>query len=332
MRWLPFVLSCLAAFPGASLAAKKSSADVFQDFHAKTQSSAPLKLTDASYKRLTTAPRNYTAAVLLTALDSKYGCELCHKFQPEWDVLARSWAKGDKAGNSRLILAYLDFNEGRDTFMSLGLQSAPQLMLFEPTTGPHAVTSSSPYLTYDFSSGALNAETVADWIGRHLADRPVPSIHRPINYFAWVVKTVSFLGVAGALFRLWPYVLPFIQSRNVWAGISLVGILLFTSGHMYNQIRHVPYVAGDGRGGVSYFAPGFQSQYGLETQIVAFLYGLLSFATISLALKAPRTRDTYAQQFMIIAWGAAVVLLYSYLMSVFRIKNGGYPFSLFPFM
>jgi oligosaccharyltransferase complex subunit gamma len=38
---------------------------------------------------------------------------------------------------------------------------------------------------------------------------------------------------------------------------------------MFNHIRKVPYVAGDGRGGVSYFAGGFSNQYGLETQIVA---------------------------------------------------------------
>ena len=38
---------------------------------------------------------------------------------------------------------------------------------------------------------------------------------------------------------------------------------------MFNHIRKVPYVAADGKGGVSYFAGGFQNQFGLETQIVA---------------------------------------------------------------
>jgi oligosaccharyltransferase complex subunit gamma len=66
-----------------------------------------------------------------------------------------------------------------------------------------------------------------------------------------------------------PYVLPIIQNRNLWAAVSLISILLFTSGHMFNQIRKVPYVAGDGKGGISYFAGGFQTQYGLETQIIA---------------------------------------------------------------
>ena len=63
--------------------------------------------------------------------------------------------------------------------------------------------------------------------------------------------------------------LPIIQNRNIWAAVSLIAILLFNSGQMYNHIRKVPYVSGDGKGGLSYFAPGFQNQFGLETQIVA---------------------------------------------------------------
>lgn len=78
-------------------------------------------------------------------------------------------------------------------------------------------------------------------------------------------------GALTACYVAGPYVLPIIQNRTVWAAITLISILLFTSGHMFNHIRNVPYVAGDGRGGISYFAPGFQNQFGLETQIVAAL-------------------------------------------------------------
>jgi oligosaccharyltransferase complex subunit gamma len=117
---------------------------------------------------------------------------------------------------------------------------------------------------------------------------------------------------------------------------------------MFNHIRKVPYVAGDGRGGVSYFAGGFSNQYGLETQIVAAMCkfldveillfsnkclpdGLLSFATISLALKVPRIADPRTQQLAVIIWGGVIFIMYSFLLSVFRIKNGGYPFWLPPF-
>ena len=86
---------------------------------------------------------------------------------------------------------------------------------------------------------------------------------RVIALTTTILGSVTFLSIA------WPYLLPVIQNRNMWAAISLIAILLFTSGHMFNHIRKVPYVAGDGRGGISYFAGGFSNQFGLETQIIA---------------------------------------------------------------
>jgi hypothetical protein len=83
------------------------------------------------------------------------------------------------------------------------------------------------------------------------------------------VTITAFLGVITFGYVAAPYVLPIIQNRNLWAAVSLIAVLLFTSGHMYNHIRKVPYVAADGKGGVSYFAGGFQNQFGLETQVVA---------------------------------------------------------------
>jgi oligosaccharyltransferase complex subunit gamma len=61
------------------------------------------------------------------------------------------------------------------------------------------------------------------------------------------------------------------------------------------------------------------------------LDALLSFAMISLALKVPRMKDPRTQQIAVIIWGAVVFGMYSFLMSVFRVKNGGYPFWLPPF-
>jgi oligosaccharyltransferase complex subunit gamma len=59
--------------------------------------------------------------------------------------------------------------------------------------------------------------------------------------------------------------------------------------------------------------------------------GILSFATISLALKVPRIADSRKQQIAVFVWGAVLLGMYSFLLSVFRIKNGGYPFWLPPF-
>ena len=59
---------------------------------------------------------------------------------------------------------------------------------------------------------------------------------------------------------------------------------------------------------------------------------LLSFATVALALKVPRMKDPRTQQIAVVIWGSVVFGMYSFLMSVFRVKNGGYPFWLPPFL
>jgi oligosaccharyltransferase complex subunit gamma len=124
-----------------------------------------------------------------------------------------------------------------------------------------------------------SAEQVHAWISRHLRDRPHPTLTRPVNWFIWIFGITSILGAFSLISVVWPALSPVIQNRNLWAAISLILILLFTSGHMFNHIRKVPYVAGDGRGGVSYFAGGFSNQFGLETQIVAAMCKSRSLAT-----------------------------------------------------
>lgn len=109
----------VSLLPFTAFAAKKSAADRFQQFHSKALSSTPLKLDDGLYGQLTTAPRDYSVAVLLTALESRFGCQLCREFQPEWDLLSKSWIKGDKKGESRLIFGTLDFVDGKNTFQSV---------------------------------------------------------------------------------------------------------------------------------------------------------------------------------------------------------------------
>lgn len=119
MRLLSSLFSVTLLVAGALGAKKAPSATKFDNYHAKALSSSPLKLSETSYKSLTTAPRDYTIAVLLTALDPRFGCQLCREFQPEYDLLAKSWAKGDKLGQSRMLYSVLDFADGRDIFVSV---------------------------------------------------------------------------------------------------------------------------------------------------------------------------------------------------------------------
>ena len=57
--------------------------------------------------------------------------------------------------------------------------------------------------------------------------------------------------------------------------------------------------------------------------------GLLAFTTIALIQKAPTIRQPSTQFIVIFIWTAGILFIYSFLIYVFRIKNGGYPFRLF---
>ncbi|KAJ4992194.1 OST3 OST6 family protein [Stagonosporopsis vannaccii] len=329
MRWFQVLTASLLPF--TALAAKKTG-DKFTDARAKTLDiGRPLKLDDGGYNSLTKGQRDFSVAVLLTALDARFGCVLCREFQPEWELLGKSWTKGDKDGQTRTLFGTLDFADGKTTFQSLQLQTAPVLLFFPPTVGPNAKVDAQP-VRYDFTSGPQAAEQIHAWISRQLpAAVPKPKISRPINWVKIISVTTAVLGAITAIAVAAPYILPLLQNRNLWAAFSLIAVLLFTSGHMFNHIRKTPYVQGDGKGGISYFAGGFSNQFGLESQIIAAIYGVLAFATISLALKVPRIADSRAQQFAVFLWSGILLCMYSFLLSVFRTKNGGYQFWLPPF-
>ncbi|PHH71682.1 hypothetical protein CDD82_6380 [Ophiocordyceps australis] len=336
MRLLAALASTCALYTSTAYAAK-SSQQRFNDLKniEQTTAKAPLTLNDASFQIMTAAPRDFASAVLLTARDPRFGCAMCREIQPEWELLGRSWAKGDKKGDARMLFGTLDFADARDTFVSLGLQTAPVLFFYPPTEGPHATARTEP-IRYEFTTGQVvstpTAEQLHTWIVRHLPGRPHPPIARPFNYLRLASTVTLLLGLATLTYSAGPYLLPLVQNRNIWAAGTMIAIVLFISGHMFNHIRHVPYVTGDGHGGITYFANGFQSQLGLETQIIAALYGLLTFCTIGLTTRVPRMSSPQTQLIASLSWLIGMYLLNSFLLRVFRTKNNGYPFSLPPFM
>lgn len=118
MRVISAISGLLLLLSG-SLAAKKPTNERWNDFHSKSLSSTPLKLKETAYKSLTASPRDYSVGVLLTALETRFGCQLCQDFQPEWDIIAKSWIQGDKKAESRMLFGTLDFADGRDVFISV---------------------------------------------------------------------------------------------------------------------------------------------------------------------------------------------------------------------
>lgn len=108
------MLATLALSLTAVSAKKATNAfDLFQ------KKATPISLTESTYDDLTAAPRDYHSVVILTALDAKYACGICREFSGEWDIIAKSWQKGDKKGKSRVLFGTLDFDQGRNVFVKV---------------------------------------------------------------------------------------------------------------------------------------------------------------------------------------------------------------------
>jgi oligosaccharyltransferase complex subunit gamma len=146
LLFLPFLGGALTAASSAAASSPPSGR-----FAAALKQRYPLPLGDRLFGELTAGPsRDYAAVVLLTAMDPKFGCNACRDFMPEWQLLGRSWQKGDAKGRARTVLATLDFADGRQTFQQQGLSHAPVVLLYPPTEGPNARPDGAP-IRYDFS-------------------------------------------------------------------------------------------------------------------------------------------------------------------------------------
>jgi oligosaccharyltransferase complex subunit gamma len=111
---LPFLITALLCSASTVFASSKP-----QTFQELSRLPAPIELDDSSYDDITSAPRDYHVAVLLTAMEARFGCELCRDFQPEWDMLVNSWKKGNQDEDIQLLFGTLDFAHGKNTFQKV---------------------------------------------------------------------------------------------------------------------------------------------------------------------------------------------------------------------
>ncbi|KXN89246.1 Dolichyl-diphosphooligosaccharide--protein glycosyltransferase subunit 3 [Leucoagaricus sp. SymC.cos] len=251
-----------------------------------------IKLDPKSYDLLTSPRRTWSASVQLTALDKRRKCSPCREFDPAWNAIAKAWTSVPQEQRDNHFFATLDFDDGPTVFQKLGLSSAPVVFAFAPTEGNRASRQTVPD-KYDFSDG-FEAGPLAEFLSRHTPTK-IP-YHDPIDWTRVLLTTIF--------------------------GLSILLSIRFASPIL--QIRNMPYVGGGG-----WIAAGFQSQYGQEVHVVAFIYGLLSFAFLMLVLVVPSQSSPNRQRAQIYLWSAVIIIIYSVLVSLFRVKNRGYPFKLF---
>lgn len=284
-----------------------------------------LELDSKTFNLFTEKGRNYSILVVLTAIDPQFGCEPCVKFKDEYAALTKSYSRSFKSG--QLYFANLDFSNGRDVFMKMQLQNVPHVLFFPATEGPNAKAISGEYELYDFNNKGLKAEPLAQWLEN--VSKVKINFSRPVDYTLFIPTIISAVIFTATIIVARKTIIYFLTSKQLWCMLSLGWILIFCSGHMWNQIRGPPYQGRGDKGAPELISPSFSSQYLVETQILAALYGLCAFSFILLSVKVPQIEGEGLKRVATYVSLALFVGFYSLLLRMFNIKQGGaYPFKM----
>jgi len=265
------------------------------------------------------APRNYTIVVMLTALDARRECQICKPANEEYQIVAQSWRYSAQFSN-KLFFAMVDFDEASDVFKMLNTASAPQFILFGRKGKP------KPADHLDLPRVGFAAEQIAKWIN----DRAEINIKvfRPPNY-SGLLLVILLVFMIGGLLYVKRNNLEFLYNKTTWSLIVIGSILIFISGQMWNQIRGPPLVHRNPQTGqIVYMSDDNDFQFVAETFIVWSIYGSIVAGMIFLNEAPKYINDNIKKRVMSVGGCAMVIFFFSMILSIFRSKYHGYPYSL----
>jgi len=262
------------------------------------------------------APRNYSVIIMFTAMAPQRQCVVCRHANDEFTIVANSF-RYSQAYSNKVFFAVVDFDEGADVFQMLRLNTAPVFIHFPPKGKPKTQD------TMDIQRIGFSAESIAKWIAER-TDIQI-RVFRPPNYSGTVALVVLFALVAGFLY-LRRNNLDFLYNKNMWATGALFFCFTMVSGQMWNHIRGPPFVHKNQNGQVAYIHGSSQGQFVLETYIIMILNGAIVLGMILLT-EAGKKGDPKKKKILAVTGLILVSVFFSLILSVFRSKTSGYPYS-----
>lgn len=177
--------------------------------------------------------------------------------------------------------------------------------------------------TMDIQRVGISAEVIAKWV-QERTDVQI-RVFRPPNY-SGTIALLLLVSFAGGFLYLRRNNLDFLQNKQMWALLAVLFCFAMISGQMWNHIRGPPFIHKSQNGGVAYIHSSSQGQLVFETYIVFFLNGLIVVGMILLTECGQQT-DKRKGKIMAIVGLGMVCVFFSLLLSIFRSKAGGYPYS-----
>merc|ERR1711997_965713 len=263
------------------------------------------------------APRNYSIMVMFTALSATRQCAICKQAHEEYQVVANSYRYSQFYSN-KMFFAMVDFDEGPDVFQAMKLNTAPVFMHF-PAKGKPKKADNMDIQRIGFSS-----EAIAKWIGERTEMNI--RVFRPPNYTGTVALLMLFALVGGLLY-LRRNNLEFLYNKTAWSLLALFFVFAMMSGQMWNHIRGPPFIHKTQNGGVAYIHGSSQGQFVLETYFVMMIYGLIVAGMIMLTEAGESKADVGKRKIFAVVGLGLLAFFFSLILSIFRSKAGGYPYS-----
>jgi len=324
--WKAFSVLILVSFVGVyvfgSTVDKKSSQSLEEKVHTLQEwiTRRPIiRLNGDKYRQyVKTAPRNYSVIVMLTALGSQRGCQICRQAYEEYEIVANSY-RYSYLYSKQIYFTLADFDEASDVFSALNINSAPVVIHF-PAKGTRKKAD-----TMDISRMGFHAEAIAKWV-QERTDLPIRVI-RPPNYAGPAAFLLLFMLVGGLLYMKRNN-LDFLYNRTVWGVLALCIIFAFLSGQMWNHIRGPPFMhRNPNTGQMSYISGSSQMQFVVETYIVMGMYAAVTVGFIMMNEAVDAKGDPTRRRVLACVGLGVVVVFFSLLLSIFRSKYQGYPYS-----
>jgi len=314
----PVLVLVLTALVSASDKKKDALADKVSQLVDLSTKKSVIKLNGNKFRDFVkSAPRNYSIIVMFTALSPSRQCAVCKQASDEYTLVANSYRYSQLFSN-KLFFAMVDFDEGPDVFQSMKLNTAPVFMHFPAKGKPKKLDS------MDLQRVGFGADAIAKWIGERTEVNI--RVFRPPNYTG-TVALLMLLSLVGGLLYLRRNNLEFLYNKTAWSLIALFFVFAMTSGQMWNHIRGPPFVQKGQNGGVAYIHGSSQGQFVLETYFVMMIYGLIVAGMIMLTEAGESKADVGKRKIFAVVGLGLLAFFFSLILSIFRSKAGGYPYS-----
>ena len=295
-----------------------------------------IEVTEDNFEVLLNGKRDYHMFLLMSSNSAQINCALCKEFKPEYDLVGNSWAIDHPYGLTEkelqqeaeiapkdVFFLSAEFMKSRKLFQVFQLNNIPKVYYLPPSSHPGPNNFLSELVEYQFYQG-VHSELLKSWVTELTGHKF--NLHIPVDYVsiartAGVTFLVFFFG-----FKFSSKIVKFFISKTLWTGLSVISVLLLTTGYMFNQIRSTPYLREYENGQIQYFAPGQQNQWGIETQIMSFVYGFLGLLVVLLVKKVPQIKNDSVQLIAVCVVSLLMFVFYSILLSIFGLKGTGYPY------